>query len=92
MSFRNGLSQARFLPWQQKRRDLCSSGGFVTVDSLADANYGTCHAWANLVRQAILTGDEGAARKVTASLLESGYYEPGFIRICNLDAICQGGG
>jgi tetratricopeptide (TPR) repeat protein len=91
MSWTDALLHARFQLWQQQGRDLYLDDRFMGVDALVESNHRTCRARANLVRQAILTGDEDGARRVAASLLESGYYEPDFIRVCNRYAICQGG-
>jgi len=92
MSLRDALSRARFELWQQQGRDLYLDDSFTGIGALVESNHQTCRARANLARQAILTGDDDGARRVAASLLESGYYEPGFIRVCKRYAICQGGG
>jgi len=89
MFLRDALSRARFQFWQLEGRDLYLDERFAGVDGLVQSNYQACHARADLVRQAILTGDEDGARQVAASLLRSGYYEPGFIRICERYAVCQ---
>jgi len=92
MFLRDALLHARFQLWQQQGHDLYSDERFAAVEPLVESNDQTCHERANLVRQAILTGNEDGARRIAASLLESGYYDPGFIRICKLYDICQGGG
>ena len=92
MYLRDALSEARFELWQQQGRDLYLDDSFAGVDALVESNHQTCRARANLVRQAILSGDDDGARRVAASLLESGYYEPGFIRVCKRYAICKEGG
>jgi len=89
---KDSLSRARFQLWQQQGRDLYRIDRFTGLDALVESNQQTCRARANFVRQAILTGDEDGARRVAASLLQRGYYEPGFIRVCNRYAICQRSG
>ena len=89
--FMDTLSLARFLLWQQEGWDPFSEGRFAQLEAGYDATDQSCSARANQVRQAILTGDESTARRVAAGLLESGYYEPGFIRVCTQYGVCQRG-
>jgi tetratricopeptide (TPR) repeat protein len=90
--FMDALFRARFLLWQQEGRDLFSEGRFAALELSFDIEDRTCSTKANQVRQAILTGDKDAAGLITADLLGSGYYEPGFIRVCTQYGFCQGAG
>ena len=88
-SFTETLLRARFLFWQQEGRDLFSEGQFAELEVSYDVADRTCSSKANQVRQAILTGNDSAATRITAVLLGSGYYEPGFIRVCTQYRLCQ---
>jgi hypothetical protein len=88
-SFMETLLRARFLLWQQEGRDLFSEGQFAELEVSYDVADRTCSSKANQVRQAILTGNDSAATRITAVLLGSGYYEPGFIRVCTQYRLCQ---
>jgi len=51
----------------------------------------SCHSQASLVKQAILADAVGIAEEFAQHLLNKGYYEPGFIRVCRQYNLCQGG-
>ncbi len=88
----NTLVEARFEAWLQRDQDLFVENRFagIGVGYLEESK--TCASQANRVKQAIITQDKETARRITASLLESGYYEPGFIRVCRQYGLCQGAG
>jgi hypothetical protein len=85
------VMRARFLAWQQRGSDLFADAPFQAFGAEQQAAGASCAANANRVRQAILNGDTETARDVTAKLLGSGYYEPGFIRTCRQYELCQAG-
>lgn len=91
-SLRNNLANARFLWWQQQGRDLFSDPRFNPLHDESDASADGCTARVNLVKQAILTGDEQRAAELTQELLAKGYYEPAFLRVCTQYGLCEGGG
>ena len=91
-SVSDALIRARFQVWQQQGRDLFAEDGFALTAEMDDAEDRTCYNRANLVRQAIVRGDHDQARQITASLLGSGYYDPGFIRLCSQHGYCDGRG
>jgi hypothetical protein len=85
------LMTARFLYWQQQGTDLLYSGKFSGIDIPLESKDRSCHAQANLVTQAILMNETVIAEEFTAHLLNKGYYEPRFIRVCRQYNLCQGG-
>ncbi|MGK2924160.1 MAG: TIR domain-containing protein [Lysobacterales bacterium] len=88
----DSLQKARFLAWQQRGADLLVEKRFAGLVSATPGVGESCTTRADRVKQAILSGDEVAARELTANLLGSGYYEPGFIRTCRQYQLCPGGG
>jgi eukaryotic-like serine/threonine-protein kinase len=85
------VMRARFLAWEQRGSDLLADAPFQAFGAEQQSAGGSCAANANRVRQAILNGDTETARDLTAKLLGSGYYEPGFIRTCRQYELCQAG-
>jgi tetratricopeptide (TPR) repeat protein len=90
--FMNTLIRVRFQLWQQQGRDLLAEGPFAQIDVALDEADQACDSRANLVRQAILSGDEETARRLTTSLLGGGYFEPRFVRLCKSHGFCPEGG
>ncbi|MDX1380412.1 MAG: toll/interleukin-1 receptor domain-containing protein [Xanthomonadales bacterium] len=88
----DSLLDARFLAWQQRGIDLFERPAFANLPAAAQEEMQSCSARARQVRQAILSGDLQAAGDITRSLLGSGYYEPGFIRVCRQHGLCQESG
>jgi tetratricopeptide (TPR) repeat protein len=88
----DSLLEARFLVWQQRGVDLLEEKRFADLVSATPGVGESCSTRANRVRQAILSNDKDVARELTANLLASGYFEPGFIRTCRQYGFCQGGG
>jgi tetratricopeptide (TPR) repeat protein len=88
----DSLHRARFIAWQQGAGDLFGAPPFDAFAARQARARDSCSAQTNRVRQAILSGDGETARALTGSLLGSGYYEPGFVRICRQYELCQGGG
>jgi tetratricopeptide (TPR) repeat protein len=88
----DSLLEARFLAWQQRGIDLLEEARFAGLVSATPGVGESCTTHASRVRQAILKNDEDVARELTASLLASGYFEPGFIRTCRQYGLCQGDG
>jgi hypothetical protein len=88
-SFEQELLVARFLLWQRRGEDLLNEPGFTDVGVRTSHQDQSCAAQANLVKQAIISGEIDQARSMTAGLLARGYYEPSFIRTCRLYDVCQ---
>lgn len=89
--FMGELLHARFLHWQQTGRDLFASPPFDTIEVTYEARDKRCGARVNLFRQAILTGERETAEDLAAQLLETGFFEPGFIRECRYYGVCNEG-
>jgi tetratricopeptide (TPR) repeat protein len=89
--FNTELLHARFLHWQQTGRDLFESPPFSTIEVSFDSQDKRCSTRVNLFRQAILTGETEIARDVANQLLETGFFEPGFIRECRQYGVCNEG-
>ena len=88
--FMNTLIGARFQLWQQQGRDLLNAHPFARIDVVLEDADQACSSRANLVRQAILGGDQDMARSLTTGLLGSGYFEPRFVRLCSQYGLCPG--
>ena len=86
----DSLLEARFLAWQQRGVDLLEEERFAGLVSATPGVGESCTTHASRVGQAILNDDKDVARELTASLLASGYFEPGFIRTCRQYGLCQG--
>ena len=86
--FTDELIFARFLHWQQTGRDLYQSAPFDTIAAGYDEGDRRCSAKVNLFRQAILSGEQAQARKLAGQLLDTGYYDPVFIRECRQYGVC----
>lgn len=88
-TFTEQLLAARFLFWQQRGEDLFNTPGFSGVEIRTARQDHSCATQANLVRQAILSGELEQAGKMTNDLLARGYYQPNFIRTCRQYDLCQ---
>lgn len=88
-SYKGVLLQARFLNWQQTGKDLLDLPAFSVLEVSFEERNISCQAQADLVRQAILAGEETIAADLAAALLGRGYYEPGFIRVCRSYGVCK---
>lgn len=86
------LLYARFLHWQQTGRDLFGSPPFDSVTVNYESRDQGCGTRVNLFRQAILTGEKEIAQDLAAQLLDTGFFEPGFIRECRHYGVCDEGG
>jgi len=87
------LVTARFMWWHyndglEDARPAPEAIPEVRID--AARNNLSCEERSLLVLQALLDGDEGEARAQTEYLLRKGYFEPGFVRICNDYRLCEG--
>jgi N-dimethylarginine dimethylaminohydrolase len=86
--FMNTLIRARFQLWQQQGQDLLVEKAFSSIDISLEESDQACTSRVSRVRQAILRGDENAARSLTIELLSSGYFEPLFVRMCGELRLC----
>jgi len=83
------LMLARFLYWQQRDKDLLGSDGFSGIEIQHGSDNQSCDDTGNLIRQAIIADDRPVAEKLTSQLLNKGYFDPGFIRVCRQYGLCM---
>lgn len=93
--WRDEIITAKFLRWHYAGQ--APEAGAV-LEPLGDVRlsssqiHTSCESRHLLVLQALVDGDRQQALRHTSHLLEQGYFDPGFIRICRDYELCQGRG
>lgn len=94
-AWRDEIVTARFLLWQYGKDGAPDETGANALPQLrldGELTHISCTDRALLVLQAVLDGNRGQAKAHTEFLLSRGYFERGFVRICQQYDLCQGRG
>lgn len=99
--WQNEIIFARFLHWEQAGDPAGAEGPLATpavgearlpeAGSDAERAQMSCEDRSLRVLRALLAGETQRARADTEYLLGKGYYEPGFVRICQRYGLCRKG-
>jgi hypothetical protein len=94
-AWRDEIVTVRFLLWQYGKDgapDETGANALPQVRLDGDLTHISCADRALLVLQALLDGDRDQAKAHTEFLLSRGYFDRGFVRICQQYELCQGRG
>ena len=87
----NRLMQVAFLLWETKKELPAETVVALLPDYRGNrGRTRACSDASMAVRKAIMLGDIGWAGKLTAYLLDKGYAETGFVRVCKTYSLCEG--